>query len=375
MMNMVESSAATDVQDWVTSVVREDIRALASYHVPDSSGMIKLDAMENPYALPEEVRREIGDIAASAALNRYPDADARELKGSLRQAMSVPAGMDLLLGNGSDEIIQLLAQVCARPGAVMLGVEPSFVMFPMIAKVCGLRFVGVPLASDFSLDTDAVLAAMAEHRPAVSFFAYPNNPTGNLFDAAALERIVRHASGLVIIDEAYHPFARASFMARLPEFPNLLVMRTLSKLGLAGLRLGLIAGRPEWLAELDKVRLPYNLNVLTQRVAVHMLSRADILDAQAKAIRVGRARLSAGMSSLKGIQIYPSDANFILFRAPVAERVFEALKRRRILIKKLTGSHPALSNCLRVTVGTPDENEAFLDALSASLEEVGAGHA
>ena len=375
MMNMAESGAATDVQDWITSVVREDIRALASYHVPDSSGMIKLDAMENPYALPEAVRREIGDIAASAELNRYPDADARELKGLLRQAMAVPPGMDLLLGNGSDEIIQLLAQVCARPGAVMLGVEPSFVMFPMIAKVCGLRFVGVPLASDFGLDADAVLAAMAQHRPAVSFFAYPNNPTGNLFDADALERIVRNASGLVIIDEAYHPFARASFMARLPEFPNLLVMRTLSKLGLAGLRLGLIAGRPEWLAELDKVRLPYNLNVLTQRVAVHMLRRADILDTQAQAIRDGRARLSVGMSGLAGIQIYPSDANFILFRAPGAERVFEALKRRRILIKKLTGSHPVLRDCLRVTVGTPEENEAFLGALSASLQEVGAGHA
>jgi histidinol-phosphate aminotransferase len=374
-MNMAESSAATDVQDWVTSVVREDIRALASYHVPDSSGMIKLDAMENPYALPDAVRREIGDIAGSAELNRYPDAGARELKGLLRQSMAVPHGMDLLLGNGSDEIIQLLAQVCARPGAVMLGVEPSFVMFPLIAKVCGLRFVGVPLAPDFGLDADAVLAAMAQHRPAVSFFAYPNNPTGNLFDADALERIVRNASGLVIIDEAYHPFARASFMARLPEFPNLLVMRTLSKLGLAGLRLGLIAGRPEWLAELDKVRLPYNLNVLTQRVALHMLSRADILDAQARAIRDGRALLSAGMSRIAGIQIYPSEANFILFRAPGAERVFEALKRRRILIKKLAGSHPALRDCLRVTVGTPEENEAFLGALSASLQEVGAGHA
>jgi len=375
MMNTAQRGAPLDVQDWVRSVVREDIQALASYHVPDSSGMIKLDAMENPYELPAEVRGEIGALAASAALNRYPDADARELKGLLRQAMAVPPGMDLLLGNGSDEIIQLLAQVCARPGAVMLGVEPSFVMFPMIAKVCGLRFVGVPLASDFGLDADAVLAAMAQHRPAVSFFAYPNNPTGNLFDADALERIVRNASGLVIIDEAYHPFARASFMARLPEFPNLLVMRTLSKLGLAGLRLGLIAGRPEWVAELDKVRLPYNLNVLTQRVALHMLSRADILDAQAQAIRDGRARLSASMSSLKGIQIYPSDANFILFRVPGAEQVFEALKRRRILIKKLTGSHPVLRDCLRVTVGKPDEIEAFLDALSASLEEVGAGHA
>lgn len=375
MMNEQTAGAPTGIDAWVQRVVRDDVRALSRYHVPDSAGMIKLDAMENPYGLPVDVQAEIAAIVAQAPLNRYPDAEAHELKTMLRRAMAVPDGMDVLLGNGSDEIIQMLCQVCARPGAVMLGVEPSFVMFALVAQVCGLRFVGVPLTDDYRLDADAVLAAMAEHRPALSFFAYPNNPTGNLFDAGDLERIVRAAPGLVVIDEAYHPFAQASFMPRLAEFPNLLVMRTVSKLGLAGLRLGLIAGRPEWLAEFDKVRLPYNLNVLTQRVAKCLLEHQVVLDAQAASIRKERDRLSERLAGIPGVKVHPSDANFMLFKAAGAAAVFEELKRRKVLIKKLTGSHPALQDCLRVTVGTPEENDAFLRALNESIEAIGGRHA
>lgn len=375
MMKAESLDSPLSVDAWIERVVRGEIRALSSYHVPPSAGMIKLDAMENPYPLPDALRTEIGEIASCAALNRYPDADAHELRARLRETMSVPQGMDVLLGNGSDEIIQMLCQVCARPGAALLGVEPSFVMFAMVAKVCGLRFVGVPLTADYRLDAEAVVAAMNVHQPALSFFAYPNNPTGNLFDAADIERIIRAAPGLVIVDEAYHPFAQASFMARLPEFPNLLVMRTVSKLGLAGLRLGLIAGRREWLAQLDKVRLPYNLNVLTQRVALHVLGRQSVLDAQAASIRSERTRLSEGLKSIGGVSAYPSDANFILFKVAAAAEVFDALKRRGILIKKLTGSHPALQDCLRVTVGRQEENAAFLRALRESIEEIGGRHA
>jgi histidinol-phosphate aminotransferase len=375
MMTKPQTATAAGIETWLKRVVRDDIRALAAYHVQDASGMIKLDAMENPYGLPEDVRAEIGAIAAATVLNRYPDAEAAELRARLRAAMGVPEGMDVLVGNGSDEIIQMLCQICARPGAVVLGVEPSFAMFPMVAQTCGLHFVGVPLEPDFGLDAEAVLAAMAQHRPALSFFAYPNNPTGNLFDAAGLERIVRAATGLVVVDEAYHPFAQASFMPRLRELPNLLVMRTLSKLGLAGLRLGLIAGRPEWLAEIGKVRLPYNLNVLSQRIAARMLELHPILDAQAASIRRDRARLSERMRAIAGVEVFPSDANFILFRVARAEQVFEGIKRRKVLIKKLAGAHPALRDCLRVTVGTPDENDAFVGALKASIEETGGRNA
>ena len=345
-------------------IVRDEIRALSAYHVPDSAGMVKLDAMENPYRLPAELTHAIIARVTGAALNRYPDPGARALKAQLRAAMAVPAGMDIVLGNGSDELIQLLALAVARPGAVMLGLEPSFVMFRMLAVVTGMRYVGVPLAADFSIDAAATLAAVRDCAPALIFIAYPNNPSGNLFDAQVITRIIETAPGIVVVDEAYHAFAGASFMPRLAAYPNLMVMRTVSKLGLAGLRLGLLAGRGAWLAHVDKVRLPYNVNVLTQLVACEVLRHADVLDAQAAAIRGERTRLATELKRVPGVVAYASDANFILFRVANADQVFSGLKQRGILIKNLSGTHPLLTDCLRVTVGTPDENTQFLSALA-----------
>ena len=182
--------------------------------------------------------------------------------------MAVPDDMELLLGNGSDELIQILALAVNRPGAVLMSVEPSFVMFRMVATSTGIRYVGVPLTPEFSLDAAASAAPpCANTSPALTFIAYPNNPTGNLFDADAIRAVIEASPGLVVVDEAYHAFAGRSFLPELARYPNLLVMRTLSKLGLAGLRLGMLIGRPEWLSELDKLRLPYNVNVLTQRIA------------------------------------------------------------------------------------------------------------
>lgn len=348
-------------------LIRDDIRRLAAYHVPESRGCVKLDAMENPYRLPEALRASLGELAGQAALNRYPDPAAPALKARLRAVMDVPEGMDILLGNGSDELIQILAMALARPGAVMLGVEPSFVMYRMIATFCGLCYESVALRADFTLDIDACLDAIARHRPAVIFIAYPNNPTGNLFDREGLSRMIEASPGLVVIDEAYYAFADASFLPRLADYPNLLVMRTVSKLGLAGLRLGLIAGRPEWLSEFDKVRLPYNINVLTQQVAERVLGEPQVLETQAAAIRAERGRLAAALVTVPQVQVFPSSANFILFRIPAASAVFAALRARRVLVKNLDGGHPLLADCLRVTVGTPEENDQFLHALGASV--------
>lgn len=348
-------------------IIRSEIVALKAYHVPDSAGLVKLDAMENPYRLPQELQAEVARLAGSAPLNRYPDPDAARLKARLREVMGIPGGMDVLLGNGSDEIIQMLIMAAARPGAVVLGLEPSFVMFRMIAAFCGVRFVGVPLQADFTLDADKVIAAIAEHQPAVVFIAYPNNPTGNLFDEAGITRIIEAAPGMVVVDEAYHAFAGTSFMPRLAAYPNLLVMRTLSKSGLAGLRLGLIAGNRAWLAHVDKVRLPYNVNVLTQIVAEKALQHHELLGRQAAAIRAERARLFEELGRIAGVRVYPSDANFILFRTAGADRVFSSLRQRGVLIKNLHGSHPALADCLRVTVGTPEEDTLFLAALKESV--------
>jgi histidinol-phosphate aminotransferase len=239
----------------------------------------------------------------------------------------------------------------------------------MVSTFVGMRYVGVPLAEDYGLDLPALETAIATHRPALVFLAYPNNPTGNLFDAEAMRRAIQLAPGLVVVDEAYHAFAGRSFLPDLARYPNLLVMRTLSKLGLAGLRLGMLIGRAEWLAELDKLRLPYNINVLTQRVAEYVLTRRDVLDAQAAAIREQRTRLVTRLSACPGIQAFPTDANFILFRVRQASAVFASLKARGVLIKNLDGSHPRLADCLRVTVGTAEENERFLAALIESLPQ------
>lgn len=351
-------------------LIRPEILALSAYHVPPASGMVKLDAMENPYSLPAPLREEIAQLAADAPINRYPDPNAASLKAALRTALGIPNEMDIMLGNGSDEIIQIIALAFARPGAVLMSVEPAFAMFRMIAAFTGMSYAGVPLDPDFSLDVDAMLAAIARHQPAVIFLAYPNNPTGNLFDAAGISRIIDAAPGVVVVDEAYHAFADASFMGKLLQYPNLLLMRTLSKSGLAGLRLGLLTGRPEWLIQLEKLRLPYNVGILTQLITEKVLQHGDVLLQQAAAIKIERAVMSERLATLDDIEVFPTAANFILFRlnrGNNAAQVFQRLKARGVLIKNLDGSHPLLKNCLRVTVGTPSENTQFLEALQASF--------
>jgi histidinol-phosphate aminotransferase len=351
----------------VNRLIRPEILALHAYHVPVSDGLIKLDAMENPYLVPQTLRDEIAALVANAPVNRYPDPNPAALKQQIRDLLNLPEGMDVLLGNGSDEIIQLLAMAVNQPNATLLSVEPSFVMYKMIATFIGMRYVGVPLAADFSLDLPAMLAAIAHEQPALIFLAYPNNPTGNLFSAADIAQILRTATGLVVVDEAYYAFADDSFVPRLGEFPNLLVMRTFSKLGMAGLRLGFLVGDAAWLNELDKLRLPYNVGVLPQLVAAKLLDHHDVLLQQAAQLKQDRSSVLAQLGVLSGVQVFPSQANFLLFRVANATAVFNALKARNILIKNLNGGHPALTDCLRVTIGTPAENAQFLTALQDAL--------
>ncbi len=353
------------------SLIRDEVLAISAYHVPSAAGLIKLDAMENPFGLPADLQRELADRLAAVALNRYPPADPAEFKRKLAHAVGLPSGMALMLGNGSDELIHLVIQACAKPGATVLSPWPSFVMYDMSARFDGCRFVGVPLAADFSLDRSTMLAAIAEHRPAVVFIAWPNNPTGNLFDRATVESILDAAPGLVVLDEAYLPFAQDTWLSQLASRPNLLVLRTLSKLGLAGIRLGYLCGDPAWIAEFDKVRPPYNVNALTLAAADLMLDHLALLDAQAATLRAERARVMAALRSLSGVTALDSAANFILLRVGSTEQadaVFAALKTAGILIKNVSRMHPLLAGCLRTTVGAPAENDAFLAALTAALK-------
>jgi histidinol-phosphate aminotransferase len=345
-------------------LVRPEVLAMSAYPVADAAGMVKLDAMENPYPLPEALRRQLAEVLSRVALNRYPEPNPRKLRELIRRKMRVPAGMEILLGNGSDDLIQILALALARPGATMMYPSPTFVMYSMNAAFSRLRAVPVALREDFSFDADAFIARMREEQPALVFLAYPNNPTGVLYPEADVVRVIETAPGVVVVDEAYHVFAGKTFMAALARYPNLLVLRTVSKLGLAGIRLGYLAGRPEWIAELNKVRQVYNVNVLTEAAATFMLEHLEVLEAQAAEIRAERAKLQAGLSALRGLTVFPSAANFFLVRVPDAPGTYEALVRQGVLVRNL---HPGLVNCLRVTVGTPDENRILLNALKEAL--------
>ncbi len=328
--------------------------------------MIKLDAMENPYPFPEELKGAWLQAIGACELNRYPDPAARLLASTVRRIHGVPNSCGLLFGNGSDELIQIILTAVAVPGAAVLAPEPTFVMYGQIARSLGLEFAGVPLHSaGFNLDRQGIEAAIRFCRPSVVFLSYPNNPTGNLFEVSDIEAILSIAPGIVVIDEAYSPFAGATFMNRVQDYPNLLLMRTVSKLGLAGLRLGYLVGNPAWIEQFDKIRLPYNINVLTQVTVEFALSYYSHYARQSDEICAEREKLFHAMGKLDGITPFPSRTNFILFKVDKrsATDVYQQLKNAGILIRNLSQSHELIHGCLRVTVGNPAENRSFIREL------------
>ena len=274
----------------------------------------------------------------------------------MRAAFGVPDAAGLLFGNGSDELIHIAIQACCAPGDVVLSPWPSFVYFDMAARFDHARFVGVPLTEDLSLDLPAMLAAIREHQPKLVFLAVPNNPTGGLWPAEQVQAVIDAAPGLVVIDEAYQPFADGTWMPRVLDLPNVVVMRTVSKIGLAGLRFGYLAGSPDWIAELNKVRPPYNLDVLTQAALLAVLRHKPVLDEQAARLRADRGPLAAALAALPGTRVFPSAGNFVLARFSGkmdGNAVHLALKTRKILVRNFSGAHPLLADCLRISVGAP----------------------
>jgi histidinol-phosphate aminotransferase len=350
--------------------VRQDVKSMHAYAIQPSAGLIKLDAMENPFRLPEALQRELGERLGRVAINRYPASCVAEVVAALSRYVELPSGCKLMLGNGSDELISLLAMACDVPGATIVAPLPGFVMYEMSAKLQGLGFVGVPLTAGFELDEAAMLAAIERHRPALTYIAYPNNPTANLFDEAAVERIVAAVGaqdGFVVFDEAYQPFSSRTWMHRLAGEAHVLVMRTLSKFGLAGVRLGYLAGAAALIDEIDKVRPPYNISALNAEATLFALAHADEFARQAALLREQRARLQAALRAVPGVEAFPSEANMILVRVGDAAAVFDGMKRRGVLVKHVGGLHPLLAGCLRLTVGTKEENTRMLEALEASL--------
>ncbi len=354
----------------IQATIRQDVQSMAAYAVQPSAGMVKLDAMENPFELSPALREQLGRRLAAVPLNRYPGARTEDLRGALAAFAELPEGCGLMLGNGSDELIDMLSVACMTPGATILAPLPGFVMYELSARLRGLKFVGVPLTAAFELDAEAMLAAIERERPALTYLAYPNNPTANLWDDAVIERIVDavgRQQGLVVIDEAYQPFSSRTWMQRMADHPHVLVMRTLSKFGLAGVRLGYLCGDPVLIDEIDKVRPPYNVSALNAEAALFALENAYAFAQQAAILRDERARLQIAFAAMDGVTPFPSEANMILVRVPDSARAFDGLKARGVLVKHIAGLHPLLANCLRITVGTPDENTRLIDALKASL--------
>ena len=357
-------------------LIRQDVQSMHAYAIQDSGGMVKLDAMENPHRLPVALQAELGQRLGALAFNRYPDGRVNDLRHALADYAGMPEGFDIMLGNGSDELISLLAMACdvpgeagdsGRPPAAILAPLPGFVMYGMSAQLQGLKFIGVPLTADFELDEAAMLAAIAEHQPSIIYLAYPNNPTANLWDDAVIEKIILAAPGLVVMDEAYQPFSSKSYVDRIARHSHVLLMRTLSKFGLAGVRIGYMMGPKALMAEIDKVRPPYNISVLNYECALFALEHRQVFAAQAEELVAQRTVLLAALRAMPGVKTWNSDANMILIRVPDATKTFEGMKARHVLVKNVSKMHVLLANCLRLTVGTADENTRMLAALKESL--------
>ena len=358
------------LSDRMSRYLRADVQGMHGYAVQPSAGLVKVDTMENPFRLPADLRKQLGERLAEVALNRYPAERGDVLRAELAKHARMPEGCDIMLGNGSDELISLLTLAADVRGNVVMAPLPGFVMYEMSARLQGLKFVGVPLTPDFELDGPAMLAAVREHQPALLYIAYPNNPTANLWDDDVVDAIIEAAPGLVVIDEAYQPFAARDSLDRLRRHEHVVLMRTMSKFGLAGVRIGYMMGRKSLIAEVDKLRPPFNVSVLNCEAALFALEHVAEYAKQAATIRAEREKLHGEIAKLPGVRAFPSEANMILARVPDAKRVFEGMRARGVLIKNVSGLHTLLADCIRITIGTPEENPQTLAALRGALEEL-----
>lgn len=351
----------------VSRWVNKNVAALGAYKVPESTGLLKLDAMENPFVWPESMQTEWLSVMQGTHVNRYPHPDAPEVKEKIAQIYALPEGVETLLGNGSDELIQLISMAVNGKGRKIMAPQPSFVMYEMVAKFIGMDFVGLPLNEDFELPLESTIRAIEVEDPAVIFLAQPNNPTGNLWGDEKLKRILEVANGLVVIDEAYTAFTKADYLDWLEDYPNLLIMRTLSKVGLAGLRLGMLFGHRAWIEQINKLRLPYNINSLTQATAVFALNHFEVFENQTSELVRQRQKLITELNAIDSLRVYPSEANFVLVRTAEgsASTIHAQLIEQGILVKKLDGSHPSLKDCLRINVSSSDDNRRLVEALQS----------
>lgn len=347
-----------------TEVIRTDIRALSAYAVAVvPAGCIKLDAMESPYDFPPQMQQELGQILSAAPIRLYPNVATDDFVPQLKKAHGIPDVAEVALGNGSDELIQLLSMLVAKPGAKVMGIEPTFVMYRHNAALYGMEYIGVEANQDLTLNLERTLAAIKTHQPALLFIAYPNNPTGTRYPREALAQIIAAAPGLVVIDEAYGAFSSDSFLPQAGSQDNLLILRTFSKIGFAGLRLGYVSGSGAVISELRKIVPPYNMNQLTLAAAKYALQQDGWIQGNVTRLKMEREILFAALDDIEAVTVFPSEANFLTVRVPDAQACFEVLLQNGFLIKKLHGMHPLLDQCVRITIGRPEDNVKIIALL------------
>ncbi len=343
----------------VKALVRPNIRSLRAYNAKEIPCRVKLDANESPYPLNA---RMIEKLSRTIETNRYPDPEAKELRRLAGKRFEVPA-KSILQGNGSDELIYYLITTFGGP---VLFPVPTFSMYGIISRALGQKSIPVPLDRKFDVDIEKMMRVVKEERPKLIFLSSPNNPTGNCFSAEKILKLIETSRGIVVVDEAYQPFAsKKGFLPLLKDYRNLVIMRTLSKIGLAALRLGFLIADPEIIGEVNKVRLPFNVNSLSQELAVATLRDTRGMDAAIKTIVAERERLVVEMERIEGVAPYPSEANFILFRVTDSDRLYRRLLKKGVLVRNM---NDGIRGCLRVTVGTSAENAAFLKALRESVK-------
>ena len=361
-------------------LVRQPLRASAAYHVPAFPNAIKLDANESPYGLSKAAHAHVLE-SVTRELHRYPDAGASELRQVLAAQLGVD-GSELSFGNGSDELLGLLCAAfgeprqgtkkASRPASVLYA-WPGFVVYRIVADAHGLSRIEVPFGPGFTADEGALLEAVAREKPNLVFLATPNNPTGTTWPRSTIAKLlVQHEDVITVVDEAYLAYAEARSCVDLAlAHPHCLVLQTLSKIGLAGLRVGYAVGRREVIGELEKVRPPYNLGTLAQRAATVVLrDHKPELDEAARKVKAERGRLRERLAALDGLEVFPSDANFFLVRHQRATALWESLAERGVLVRNFDRPGP-LEGCMRITVGTPEENEWLIDAMKAALAAMG----
>ena len=351
----------------IMNFFRNDINALSEYKIFNSKDMVKLDAMENPYDL--NIKFEIKGLSSGlVSLNRYPDADCQSLKDKLRNKYKLNNKYNLIIGNGSDELIQLICLAFLKKENVVLCPAPSFSMYKKISQVLELQFQEVTLREDFSLDIELMLKKIEEFDPAIIFLAFPNNPTGNLWDKKDIDLIIKKANGVVVIDEAYGSFSGESFINEMDNYKNLLIMKTVSKIGLAGIRVGYLIGEDYIIKNINKLRLPFNINTLSQKISEFSVENSNYLENQTNDIIKLRELLISKMEGIDKIKVYKSKTNFILFKvlSGTADDIFKSLISKKILIKNMSNT-PGLKNCLGDTVGSEKENKLCIQSLKNSI--------